>query len=126
MRIERELEDVRNPPVNVLLEEGKEREIEPRPLCIEFLLILGDSPVIDQGMIVQEESARNVESDEHVDAVMFVSSKDEEDTEAVAEPGECVEEIDSSTRVLGDKEVQKGERDCVAGEHVVSTGPDTL
>jgi len=105
MWIERKLEDIRNSSLNVLLEEGEKREIEPSPLCIEFLLIFGDSSVIDQGVVVEEESACNVEGDEHVNAVVFVSSQDEEDTKAVTQPRECVQEIHSPTCVLSYEEV---------------------
>jgi len=105
MWIERKLEDVRNSSFNILLEKGEKREIEPCPLRIEFLLILGNSSVIDQCMVVEEQSACNVEGDKHVDAVVFVSSQDEEYTKAVTQPGECVQEIHSPTSVFRDEEV---------------------
>ena len=57
---------------------------------------------------------------------MLMSSKDEEDTKAVAEPCERVEEIDPPRGVLRDEEVEESERDCVTGEHVVTTSPDAL
>ena len=57
--------------VNILLKEGEEREVEPGALCIKtlniyfsilqgyvhiyaYLLILGDGPVVDQGVVVEE------------------------------------------------------------------------
>ena len=58
--------------------------------------------------------------------VMLMGCKDKEDAKAVAEPGECVEEIDPPGSVLSDEEVEESERDSVAREHVVSTSPDTL
>ena len=58
--------------------------------------------------------------------VMFMGCKDEEDAKAVAEPGECVEEIYPPRSVLCDQEVEEIVGDSVAREHVVSTSPDTL
>ena len=56
-------------------------------------------------MVVKEESARDVERYENINTVMLVSGQDEEDSKAIAEPGECVEEEDSSTGVFRDEEV---------------------
>ena len=89
-------------------------------------MILGDSPVVDQGVVVEEESAGDVEGHKHINAVVLMSCKDEEDTKAVAEPGEGVEEIYPPRSVLCDEEVEESEGDSVAREHVVSTRPDTL
>ena len=77
-------------------------------------------------MVVEEESAGDVEGDEDVDAVVLMGGEDEEDAEAVEQPGKRVQEVDPTTRVLRDEEVEEGEGDGVPGEHVVSTGPDTL
>ena len=41
--------------------------------------------------------------------VVLMGCKDEEDTKAVAEPGECVEEIDPPGSVLGDEEIEQSE-----------------
>ena len=71
-------------------------------------------------MVVKEESASNVECYEDINAVMLVSGQDEEDSKAIAEPSECVEEEDPSTGVFRDEEVEKGERDGVAREHIVT------
>ena len=77
-------------------------------------------------MVVEEESASDVECDEDIDAVMLVRRQDEEDAEAVAEPGESMEEKDPATGVLCDEEVEQGEGDGVAGEHVVATRSHSL
>ena len=55
-----------------------------------------------------------------------MGSQDEEDAEDVADPGERVQEVDLARRVLGDEEVEEGQRDRVAGEHVVTAGTNTL
>ena len=52
--------------------------------------------------------------------------QDEEDAEAVADPGEGVEEKDATGRVLGDEKVEEGERDGVAGEDVVAARAHAL
>ena len=83
------------------------------------LLILGCRPVVDQRVVVEEQPARDVERNEHVDAVVLVGSEDEEDSEAVAQPREGVQEEDPSGGVLGYEEVEQREWDGVAGEHVV-------
>ena len=57
---------------------------------------------------------------------MLMGSQDEEDTKTVAEPGEGMEEIDPSGRILSDEEVEESERDGVTREHVVPTSPYTL
>ena len=72
-------------------------------------------------MVVKEESARDVERYENINTVMLVSGQDEEYSKAIAEPGECVEEEDSSTGVFRDEEVEKCERDSVPREHIVTT-----
>ena len=72
-------------------------------------------------MVVKEESARDVEGYEDINAVMLVSGQDEEDSKAIAEPSECMEEEDPSTGVFRDEEVEKCERDSVPGEHIVTT-----
>ena len=64
-------------------------------------------------MIVEKEPAGDVESHEHVNTVVFMSSKDKENTKATENPGEGVEEIYFSGGVLSNKEVEKCERDCV-------------
>lgn len=55
-----------------------------------------------------------------------MGSQDEEDAEDVADPGERVQEVNLARRVLGDEEVEEGQRDRVAGEHVVTAGTNTL
>ena len=64
-------------------------------------------------MIVEEESACDVESNEHVNTVVFMSGEDKEDPKAVTKPSEGVEEEDPPGGVLGDEEVEECERDCV-------------
>ena len=68
-------------------------------------LVFSDSSVVDEGVVVEEESASDVESNEDINAVVLVSGQDEEDSKAVAEPSECVEEEDSSTGVFSNEEV---------------------
>ena len=76
-------------------------------------------------MIVEEESAGDVEGNKDVDAVVFVRRQDEEDAKAVEQPCEGVEEVDSAACVLSDEEVQQGQRHCVSREHVVSASPES-
>ena len=56
-------------------------------------------------MIVEKEPAGDVEGNKDVDTVVLVRRQDEEHAEAVEQPGEGVEEVDSATRVLSDEEV---------------------
>ena len=77
-------------------------------------------------MIVQEEPGGYVEGDEDVDGVVLVSGEDEEDAENVADPRESVEEVDAPRRVVRYEEVEQGQRDGVAAEHVVSACTDSL
>ena len=88
-------------------------------------LIFGDGSIVDEGVVVQEESASDVECYEYINAVVFVCGQDKEDSKAIAEPGEGVEEEDSPAGVFSDEEVEESERDGVAREHVVSTRPHT-
>ena len=87
-------------------------------------LIFGDGSVVDECVIVKEESAGDIESYEDINAVMLVSGQDEEDSKAIAEPSECVEEEDPPAGVFSDEEVEESQRDSVAREHVVPTGSD--
>ena len=64
-------------------------------------------------MIIEEESAGDVEGNEHIDAVVLMSSEDEEDSKAVTQPGKCVKEDNSARSVLGYEEVQESEGHCV-------------
>jgi len=57
-------------------------------------------------MVVEEESAGNVERNEDINAVVFVRCKNKEDPKAVAEPCKCMKEKDSSRGVLRDEEVE--------------------
>ena len=88
-------------------------------------LIFGDGSVVDECVVVKEESAGDIESYEDINAVVLVSGQDEKDSKAVAEPSECVEEEDSSTGVFSDEEVEEREGDRVTREHIVTTGPHT-
>lgn len=72
-------------------------------------MILGDSPVVDQGVVVEEESAADVEGNKHINAVVLMSSKDEEDTKAAENPSEGVEEIYSPGSVLDDGKIEQSE-----------------
>ena len=73
------------------------------------LLVPGHSPVVDEGVVVQEEPAGDIESHKHVNTVVLMSSKDEENTEATEDPSEGVEEVYFPGGVLGNKEVDKSE-----------------
>ena len=84
------------------------------------------SPVVDQSVIVEEESASYVKCDEDINAVVFMGSEDEEDTKTVAEPSEGVKKEDSSGGILSYEEVEESEADRVAREHVISTRPHPL
>ena len=72
------------------------------------------------------QPGRDVEGDKDVDGVVLVGCQDEEDPKHVADPGECVQEVDLARRVLGDEEVEKRQRDRVPGEHVVAAGTNSL
>jgi len=115
-----------NSSINILFKKRKEREIKPGPLGIKTLLVLGDSPIVDQGVVVEKQPTGDVERNEHVNAVVFMCSKDEEDAKAAEDPGESVEKVNPPGRVLGNAEVEEGDGHCVAGEHVVPTGPHSL
>jgi hypothetical protein len=82
--------------------------------------------LVGQHVVVHEEPGRDVEGYKDVNGIVLMSGKNEEDPKHVANPGERVQEVDPSGGVLGDEKVQQGERDGVPGEHVVSTGSDTL
>lgn len=60
-------------------------------------------------MIVEEQSTCYVESNEDIDTVVLMGSKDKEDPETVAKPREGVEEENSSGSVLGNEEIEKSE-----------------
>ena len=68
----------------------------------------------------------DVEGDEDIDGVVLVGGEDEEDAEDVADPGEGVEEVDAARSVVRDEEVEQGQGDRVAAEHVVTAGSDSL
>ena len=89
------------------------------------LLIFRHCSVVDQGMVVKKEPACDVESNKDIDAVMLVGCEDEKDAEAVEQPGKRVQEVDPTTRVLRDEEVQQGQGHCVSREHVVAASPGT-
>ena len=77
-------------------------------------------------MVIQEQSAGDVEGNEHIDAVMLMSSEDEEDSKAITQPGKGVKEDNPARCVLGYEEVQERERHSVTREHVVPASPDPL
>ena len=88
-------------------------------------LVFGDSSVVDEGVVVEEEPASDVESNEDINAVVLMGGEDEEDAEAVEQPGKRVQEVDPTTCVLRDEEVQQGQGHCVSREHVVAASPGT-
>lgn len=55
--------------------------------------------IVGQRVVVKEEPRGDVESDEHVDGVMFVCGEDEEDAEHVQQPGGRVEEVEISRSI---------------------------
>lgn len=67
--------------INVALKEGEHGEPDA---CSAAMLV---GPSVGQGMIVQEESGGDVEGDEYIDGIVFVSSKDEEDPKKIQDPG---------------------------------------
>ena len=69
------------------------------------LLIFWHCSVVYQGVVIQEQSARDVECNEHIDAVVLMSSEDEEDSKTITQPGECMKEDNSTRSVLSYKEV---------------------
>ena len=88
-------------------------------------MIFGDGSIVDEGVVVKEESASDVECYEDINAVVFVCCQDKEDSKTIAEPSEGVEEEDPPAGVFSDEEVEECQRDGVTGEHVVSTRSDT-
>jgi len=77
-------------------------------------------------VVVEEEAAGDVEGDEHVDGVVLVRGQYEEYSEAVADPGEGVQEIYTPGSVFSDEKVEECEGDGVPREDVVATGPHSL
>ena len=116
------LELVRDLPVDVALEKVEEREVEPGALShpADGALVVG------QSVVVQEEPGGDVEGDEDVDGVVLVGGEDEEDAENVADPREGVEEVDAARGVVRYEEVEQGQSDRVAAEHVVPASADSL
>lgn len=53
-----------------------------------------------------------------------MGSQDEEDPKEIENPGQGVQEIPASWCIFSDKEIQHSQDDCVAAEHVISTGVD--
>ena len=89
-------------------------------------LILWNCSVIDKSMIVQEQSTCYVESDEHVNTVMFMGSKNEKDSKTVTKPRKSVEEEDSSGSVFSYEEIEESEWHSVSWKHVITACPNTL
>ena len=56
-------------------------------------------------MVIQEQSACDVECNEHIDAVVLMSSEDEEDSKTITQPGERMKEDNSTRSVLGYEEI---------------------
>ena len=73
------------------------------------LLILGHNSIVDQSMVVKEQSAGDVEGNEHINTVVLMSSQDEKYSKTITEPGEGVKKEDSSGSVLCDEEVKEGQ-----------------
>lgn len=63
---------------------------------------------IGQSMVVQKESRCDIKGNKDINGVMLMGSQDEEDPKEVENPGERVQEIPASRRVLCDKEIQHG------------------
>ena len=75
-------------------------------MIVSYLLIFRHCSVVDQCVIVEEESTGDVEGNKNVNAVVLVRRQDEEDAKAVEQPSESMEKVDSATCVLGDEKVQ--------------------
>ena len=88
--------------------------------------VFGDRSIVDEGVVVEEESAGDIKRNKDVDAVVLMGSQDKEDPEAVAQPSKGVEEEDAPGGVLRDEEVEESEGHSVAGEHVVPARPHAL
>lgn len=58
-----------------------------------------ECPGVGQGVVIEKETGGNVEGDDDVDGVMFVSSQDKESTKDVEYPGQCVEKMKVTRRV---------------------------
>jgi len=118
-----------NSSINVLFKERKQRKVEPCTFGIKasfYFLGLEYRSIVDQSMVVEEKPASDVEGNEDINTVVFMGSKNEEDSKTVAEPSEGMKKEDSSGGILSDEEVKKSEADCVAREHVVSTRSHSL
>lgn len=90
---ERPAEPVGHGPVHIALKEGEEGEPHPRPAAP----LVG--PCVGQRVVVQEQPRGQVEGHEHVDGVVLMRSKDEEDPEQIQHPGHSVNEIPASWSV---------------------------
>lgn len=105
--------------VHIALEEGKHGEPDARPATVLV------STSVSQGVIVEEETRGDVEGDEHIDGVVFMGCKDEENPKKVQHPGDGVNQIPVSWRVFSHKKVEHCYNNSVSTEHVVSAGLDS-
>ncbi|CAB0011690.1 unnamed protein product [Nesidiocoris tenuis] len=72
-----------------LCKDAEEREPNSRSSRVP----LHEGLVVGERVIVEEEAARYVEGDEHVDRVMLVAGQDEENAEHVQHPSERVQQL---------------------------------
>lgn len=56
-------------------------------------VVLHERLVVGKRVVVEEESRRDVERDEHVDGVVLVRRQDEEDAEHVHHPRQDVQQV---------------------------------
>lgn len=82
-------------PVHFRLEIAEEREPNSRSSRVP----LHEGLVVGERVIVEEEAARYVEGDEHVDRVMLVAGQDEENAEHVQHPSERVQQVNISRSI---------------------------
>lgn len=101
--------------IDIALKEGKKREPDacsPAPLV---------DARVSQRVVVQEQACGQIESHKHIDGVVLMASKDEEDAKQIQHPGHSVNKVPASWSVLSNEEVEHGKDHCVPTEHVIST-----
>lgn len=104
---------------HIALKERKEREPDTRSAAVLIGLR------VCQRVVVQEQSGGDIERDEDVDGVMFMSRQDEEDSKQVQHPGHGVDEVPVTWCVFSDKKVEHGENNSVSTEHIITTCMNT-
>jgi len=86
---------VGNNSVDGRLEVGEQRKPDARADAVG----LAQHAVVGERVIIEEETRRDVEGDEHVDRVVLVCGQDEEDSKHVQDPAERVQQRNSTRSV---------------------------